>query len=65
MLAQGPHRHLVHTSGGKQIRGDALGHHGERQPGEELVGVVGAGDVAKRDSNYVKSFDEKWNTGLT
>lgn len=33
VLANGPHGHLEHASGGEQIRGNALGHHGERQPG--------------------------------
>lgn len=47
VLAQRPHGHLEHAGGGKQVGGNALRHHGEGQPREELVGVVRTGDVTK------------------
>lgn len=47
MLSDRPHRHLVHASGGKQVRRNARRHYGEGQPREELVRVVGAGNVTE------------------
>lgn len=48
MLAQCPDGHLIETGAGEQEGGNALGHDGERQPGADLVRVVGAGDEAEK-----------------
>lgn len=49
VLAQSPHGHLEHASGSKEVRRNALGHHGERQPREELVGIIRTGHVTKKE----------------
>lgn len=42
VLADSPHGHLEHARSCEHVRRDALGHHGEGQPGEEFVRVVRA-----------------------
>lgn len=42
VLAEGPDCHLVEASQGEEGGGEALGHHGEADPGPDLVSVVGA-----------------------
>lgn len=44
VLAKGPHCHLVHASSCEHQCWEALGHEGEGEPGQEFIGVVGAGD---------------------
>ena len=42
VLAEGPDCHLVEAGQGEESGGEALGHHGEADPGPDLVSVVGA-----------------------
>lgn len=47
VFTQSPNGHLIETGEGEQESGNALGHDGERHPGSDLVGVVGARDETK------------------
>jgi len=53
MLAQRPDAHLVEASDGEEPRHRTLGQDREKEPGEALVGVVGAGDVAEQPRERV------------
>lgn len=53
VLCESPNGHLEHSSAREQISWQALGHDGEREPGRELVGVVGAGDKVEESSKWV------------
>lgn len=58
VLADSPHGHLEHASSCEHVRRDALSHHGEGQPGEELVRVIRARYIADERRRPLKFIIE-------